>query len=58
MKRGSSPRKFWLEQTFDLEEARVLAAADVIVVSNDEEEVELVEVELVDPWGTNKSRYT
>ena len=53
MKRGSSPRKFWLEQTFDLEEARVLAAADAIVVSNDEEEVELV-----DPWGTNKSGYT
>jgi len=29
------------EQTFDLEEARALAAANAIVVSDDEEEVEL-----------------
>ena len=40
-KRGSSPRQFWWEQTFDLEEARASAIAEAIVVSDDEEEEEL-----------------
>jgi hypothetical protein len=40
-KRGSSPRQFWWEQTFDLEEARASAIAEAIVVSDDKEEEEL-----------------
>ncbi len=39
--RGSMPRQYWWEQSFDLEEARAAAAeAGVAVVSEDEDEEE------------------
>ena len=39
---AKTPRQFWWEQTFDLEEARASAAAKAIVVSDDGEKVEIV----------------
>ena len=43
-KHGSSPRQFWWEQTFDLQEAKASAETEAIVVSDDEEEEKLTDL--------------